>query len=202
MKLYYSPGACSLAPHILLREIGADFTLEKVDIRAKKTAAGADFLAINPKGYIPALQLEDGEVLTEGVVLQQYIADLKPEAKLAPARGTRERLRLEELLVYISTEVHKNFSPLFGPTTPDAYKTISKEKIALRLDLLERQLSDGRDFLTGENFTVADAYLFAVANWARPTGIELSRWPHIAAFVARVAARPHVQAALQAEASA
>jgi glutathione S-transferase len=199
MKLYYSPGACSLAPHIALREIGAEFSIEKVDLKAKKTETGADFAAINPKGYIPALKLDDGDVLTEGVVLQQYIADLKPSSKLAPARGTRERLKLEELLVFLSTEVHKNFSPLFGPTTPDEYRTISKDKIAARFDYLEKQLADGRAFLTGADFTIADAYFFALTNWTRPTGIDLSRWPLITAFAARVAARPAVQDALKAE---
>jgi glutathione S-transferase len=199
MKLYYAPGACSLAPHIALREIGADFTLEKVDLRAKKTETGADFSAINPKGYVPALALADGEVLTEGVVLQQYIADSKPEAKLAPARGTRERRQLEELLVFLSTEVHKNFSPLFGPTTPDEYKTIAKDKIAQRFDFLDKQLSDGRKFLTGDSFTIADGYFFTLTNWTRPTGMDLSRWPNIAAFAGRVAQRPTVQAALKAE---
>lgn len=199
MKLYYSAGACSLAPNIALREIGADFTLEKVDLRAKKTESGADFLAINPKGYVPALQLDDGEVLTEGVVMQQYIADLKPEAKLAPARGTKERRKLEELLVFLSTEVHKNFSPLFGPTTPDEYKTIAKDRIAQRFDYLEKQLSDGRQFLTGDQFTIADGYLFTLSNWAKPVGLDLKRWPKIAAFAGRVAQRPTVQAALKSE---
>lgn len=199
MKLYYSPGACSLAPNIALREIGADFTLEKVDLRAKKTESGADFLAINPKGYVPALQLDDGEVLTEGVVMQQYIADQKPESKLAPARGTKERRKLEELLVFISTEVHKNFSPLFGPTTPDEYKTIAKDRIAQRFDYLEKQLSDGRLFLTGDQFTIADGYLFTLSNWAKPVGLDLKRWPNITAFAGRVAQRPTVQAALKSE---
>lgn len=199
MKLYYAPGACSLAPHILLRETGTAVTLEKVDLRAKKTETGADFSAINPKGYVPALQLDDGEVLTEGVVMQQYIADQSPDAKLAPARGTKERRKLEELLVFLSTEVHKTFSPLFAPTTPDEYKTQVKDRIALRFDLLERQLSDGRPFLTGDHFTIADAYFFTLTNWTRPTGIDLSRWPKIAAFAARVAQRPAVQEALKAE---
>lgn len=199
MKLYYSAGACSLAPNIALREIGADFTLEKVDLRAKKTESGADFLAINPKGYVPALQLDDGEVLTEGVVMQQYIADRKPETQLAPARGTKERRKLEELLVFLSTEVHKNFSPLFGPTTPDEYKVIAKDKIAQRFDYLDKQLSDGRQFLTGDQFTIADGYLFTLSNWAKPVGLDLKRWPNIAAFAARVAQRPAVQAALKSE---
>lgn len=199
MKLYYAPGACSLAPHILLRETGAVFTLEKVDLGAKETETGADFSAINPKGYVPALQMDDGEVLTEGVVMQQYIADQKPDTKLAPARGTKERRKLEELLVYLSTEVHKTFSPLFGPTTPDDYKAQVKERIGQRFNFLEKQLSDGRQFLTGDQFTIADAYFFTLSNWTRPTGIDLSRWPNIAAFAGRVAQRPAVQAALKAE---
>jgi len=199
MKLYYGPGACSLAPHIIMREIGVDFVLEKVDGKTKTTETGADFWAVNPKGYVPVIKLDDGEVLTEGVVMQQYLADLKPEAKLAPARGTKERRKLEELLVFLSTEVHKSFSPLFGAATPEDYKTIAKDKIATRFDLLEKQLSDGRKFLTGDTFTIADAYLFTLSNWTKPTGIDLKRWPNIAAFAGRVAARPAVQAALQAE---
>lgn len=199
MKLYYSPGACSLAPHILLREIGAEFTLEKVDVGAKKTETGADFWAINSKGYVPALQLDDGDVLTEGVVMQQYIADQKPEAKLAPARGTKERRKLEELLVFLSTEVHKSFSPLFAATTPEDYKTIAKDKVGQRFDYLEKQLSDGRQFLTGGQFTIADAYFFTLSNWTKFTGIDLARWPNISAFAARVASRPAVQTALKAE---
>jgi glutathione S-transferase len=199
MKLYYSPAACSLAPHIALIETGATFTTEKVSTREKKTETGADFWAINPKGYVPTLVLDDSEVLTEGVVMQQYIADLKPEAKLAPPRGTKERRRLEELLVFLSTEVHKTFSPLFAPNTPDEYKTIAKDKIAQRLDYLEKQLSDGRQYLTGEQFTIADAYFFTLSNWTKFTGIDLARWPNISAFAARVAARPSVQAALKAE---
>ena len=198
MKLYYSPAACSLAPHIALIETGANFAAEKVD-REKKTESGADFLAINPKGYVPALELDDGYLLTEGVVMQQYIADLRPEAKLAPPRGTRERLKLEELLAFLSTEVHKNFSPLFAPSTPEEYKTQVKEKIAQRFDYLETQLGDGRAFLTGEQFTIADAYLFTLSNWTKFTGIDLARWPNISAFAGRVAQRPSVQQAMKAE---
>ncbi len=199
MKLYYSPAACSLAPHIALIETGAAYTTEKVDVRAKKTETGADFWAINPKGYVPTLVLDDGEVLTEGVVMQQYIADLKPEAKLAPARGTKERRKLEELLVFLSTEVHKNFSPLFSLATPEDFKTQTKEKIAQRFDYLERQLSDGRAFLTGDQFTIADAYLFTLSNWTKFTGIDLARWPNLTAFAGRVAQRPSVQQAMKAE---
>jgi glutathione S-transferase len=198
MKLYYSPAACSLAPHIALIETGATFSTERVG-RDKKTEAGADFLAINPKGYVPALELDDGYVLTEGVVMQQYIADQKPEANLAPPRGTMERLKLEELLVFLSTEVHKTFSPLFAPNTPDDFKNAAKDKIAQRFDYLEKQLSDGRQFLTGDQFTIADAYFFTLSNWTKFVGIDLARWSNISAFAARVAARPSVQAALKAE---
>jgi glutathione S-transferase len=199
MKLYYSPAACSLAPHIALIETGATFTKEKVNTRDKTTESGGDFWAVNAKGYVPALELDDGYVLTEGVVMQQYIADLKPEAKLAPPRGTAERLKLEELLIFLSTEVHKGFSPLFAPNTPDEYKTIAKDKIAQRFDYVEKQLSDGRQFLTGDQFTIADGYLFTLSNWTKFVGIDLARWPNISAVAARVAERPAVQAALKAE---
>ncbi|MDX2234995.1 MAG: glutathione transferase GstA [Hyphomonadaceae bacterium] len=199
MKLYYAPGACSLAPHIVLRETGAAFTLEKVDIRGKKTETGADFLAINPKGYVPALDMGDGDVLTEGVVMQQYIADQAPQTGLAPARGTRERLRVEEWLVFISSELHKTHSPLFSPATPAEARAGFIDKIGQRYDYIERTLSDGRAYLTGPAFTVADAYLFTITNWAKPVGVDLARWPNLSAYVARVAARPAVQAALVAE---
>ncbi len=199
MKLYYSPGACSLAPHIILRETGADFTLVKVDTRAKTLDGGEDFYAVNPKGYVPVLELADGDRLTEGVVIQQYLADQKPGANLAAERGTKERLRLEELLVFLSTEVHKNHSPLFAPTTPDDAKGAFRDKIGQRYDLLEKQFADGRQFVTGNTFTVADAYLFTLTNWAKFVGMDLGKWPKLAAHSARVAARPSVQAALQAE---
>lgn len=199
MKLYYSPGACSLAPHIILREIGAQFTLEKTDTKTKTTASGANFLDVNPKGYVPVLQIEDGYNLTEGVVIQKYLADRAPEAKLAPAPGTAERLKLEELLVFLTTEVHKAFSPLFAATTPDDYKPLAREKIGQRFDLIEQRLADARAFLTGESFTIADAYAFVLINWANFVGIDLAKWPNIGRFMQRVAARPAVQAALEAE---
>ena len=199
MKLYYSPGACSLAPHIILREIGAAFTLEKADTKTKRTESGADFLAVNPKGYVPVLELEDGYNLTEGVVIQQHLADSAPAAKLAPPRGATERLRLEELLVFLSTEIHKSFSPLFSAATPDVYKPLARDKIAARFDLIEKRLGDGRAYLTGEAFTIADAYFFTLANWAPYVDIDLGRWPNITRFQQRVAARPAVQAALEAE---
>ena len=199
MKLYYSPGACSLAPHIILRETGAEFTLEKTDTKTKTTVSGLNFLDINPKGYVPVLELEDGYHLTEGVVIQQYLADRTPGAKLAPARGTLERLKLEELLGFLATEIHKAFSPLFAATTPDDYKPVARDKIAARFDLVEQRLGDGRAYLTGETFTIADAYFFTLANWSQYVGLDISRWPNIVAFLQRVAARPAVQAALEAE---
>ena len=199
MKLYYLPGACSLASHIALREAGAAFDLERLDKASKKTESGADYLAINPKGYVPALALDDGEVLTEGVAILQYIADENPEAALAPAAGSRERVRLQEHLNYVSSELHKAFSPLFNPKSSEADKADAKTKVAEKLNLVEKLLSDGRSYLVGDGFTVADAYLFVVVNWAFPSGIGLDSWPHVAAFHQRVAAREAVQAALKAE---
>lgn len=199
MKLYYKPGACSLASHIVLRETGADFEIEKVDTAAQKTASGADFGAINPKGYVPALRLDDGAVLTEGAALLQYLADRAPEAGLAPAAGSFERVRLQEHLTFVSSELHKAFSPLFGDGLSDEARQAAVAKVARRLDNIEALLADGRAFLMGDDFTVADAYLFVVANWANFTGIDLGRWPNVEAFVARVAARPAVQAAMVAE---
>jgi glutathione S-transferase len=199
MKLYYSPGACSLAPHIILRETKADFALERTDLKAKKTQNGTDFLAINPKGYVPVLELDDGYNLTEGVVIQEYLADRAPETKLAPPPGSPERLKLKELLVFLTTEIHKAFSLLFAPTTPEDYKPLVREKIGARFDLLEQRLSDGRAYLAGANFTIADAYFFTLANWAQFVGIDLANWPNIGRFMQHVAARPAVQAALEAE---
>jgi glutathione S-transferase len=199
VKLYFSPAACSLAPHIILREAGVPFSLERVDTKAKTTETGADFLAINPKGYVPVLQLDDGEIVTEGIVLQQLIADEKPQANLAPPRGTKERRKLEQWLVFLATEVHKAHLPLFWPATPDNAKPVFVDKIGQRYDLIEKTLSDGRDYLTGETFTIADAYLFTLANWAQRAGIDLAKWPHLQSYVGRVAARPAVQAALEAE---
>ena len=198
MKLYYSPGACSLSPHIVSREAGIPLDLQKVSTKDKTMEGGGDYWQVNGKGYVPALKLDDGQLLTEGPAIVQYLADRKPESGLAPKNGTPERYRLQEWLNFITAEIHKGFSPLFRPTTPEEYKTISKENLAKRFDWLEQQLK-GKDYLMGKTFTVADAYLFVVLGWTKPTGIDLSRWPKLAAYHARVAARPKVKEAMVAE---
>ena len=198
MKLYYSPGACSLAPHIVANEAGIALQLEKVDLRGKKTETGADFTALNPKGYVPALVLDDGELLTEGVAISQYLADQKPQSGLAAPAGSLARYRLQEMLTYLNSELHKNYSPLFNPA---ASPELRAEKIAAlqkRYALLEAQLQ-GRSYLFGEQFSAADAYLFVVTSWAPKLKLDLSAFPNLAAFQARVAARPAVQAAMRAE---
>ena len=165
MKLYYAPGACSLSPHIVASELGLDVQLEKVDLGKHVTASGADYFAINPKGYVPALQMENGEVLTEGPAIVQYLADRKPESGLAPANGTTERYRLQEMLGYINSEIHKTYSTLFNAKTTPEVRQEKTEYLAKRYELIEKQLA-GRDYLFGNRFTVADAYLFTVTNWA------------------------------------
>jgi glutathione S-transferase len=199
MKLYYLPGACSLASHIALREAGVAFDLDKLDKASGKSESGDDFLAINPKGYVPTLPLDDGEVLTEGVAILQHIADRHPEKNLAPTAGTLARTRLQEYLNFIATELHKSFSPLFNPESSEEMKAAAKKKVAQRLDLVEKWLSDGRSYLLGDSFSVADSYLFTIANWTGPTGIGLDAWPQLAAYQQRVAARDAVQSALKAE---
>ncbi|HUP91537.1 MAG TPA: glutathione transferase GstA, partial [Solimonas sp.] len=198
MKLYYNPGACSLSPHIVARELGFDIQLEKVDLATKKTASGGDYLAVNPKGYVPALQLDDGEVLTEGPAIVQYLADQKPASGLAPANGTMARYRLQEMLGYINSEIHKNFSPLFNPKTSPELRNEKIEALQKRFGLVEKLLGD-KDYLFGEQFTVADAYLFTVTNWGGFVKLDLSSFPKLLAFQKRVASRPAVQAALKAE---
>ena len=198
MKLYYSPGACSHAPHILLREAGLDFTIEKVDLAAKKTETGADFKKVNPHGYVPALQLTDGTVLTEVAVINQYIADRVPAKKLAPANGTPERYSLQSWLNFISSEVHKQLGGMFNPKMPDEYKAILKEKLATRFDTINAHLSK-QAFVLGETFTAADAYLYTVLNWTKYFAIDLAKWPAIKSFMERVAARPSAQEAAKAE---
>jgi glutathione S-transferase len=198
MKLYYSPGACSLSPHIVSREAGIPLELQKVSTKDKTMEGGGDYWQVNGKGYVPALKMDDGQLLTEGPAIVQYLADRKPESGLAPKNGTPERYRLQEWLNFTTAEIHKGFSPLFRPNTPEEYKTISKENLAKRFDWLDQQLK-GKDYLMGKTFTVADAYLFVVLGWTKPTGIDLSRWPNLAAYHARVAARPKVKEAMLAE---
>ncbi len=198
MKLYYYPGACSLSPHIALREAGLKFDLEQVDFETGRTKKGEDFAKVNPKGYVPALMLDDGQVLTETATIVQYIADKAPGAKLAPQAGTMERYRLQEWLNYIATELHKSFGPLFASDTPKDYQEIVKKNLAKRFDYLEKHLA-GRQHLTDSGFTIADGYCFTVLGWAGQVGISLDKWPNIKAYHARIAARPAVAAALKAE---
>jgi glutathione S-transferase len=187
-----------MAPHIALCEAGLSYDLEKVDLQAKKTERGADYLGINPKGYVPALALDDGQVLTEVAVVLQYIADQAPGARLAPPPGTIERYRLMEWLNFIATELHKGFGPLWKPNTPDAYKPMVHENLANRFGWLDRQL-EGREYLMGAGFTVADAYAFTILNWTNFHDIDLGRWPNVQAYVGRVGGRPKVQQAMREE---
>lgn len=198
MKLYYSPGACSLSPHIVLREAGLDFTIEKVNLRTKETESGRDFSAINPKGYVPALELDGGEVLTEGPAIVQYVADLVPEKKLVPPAGTLARTRVQEWLNFIGTELHKNFTPLFNPASTDDIRNAAQANIARRLPIAATAL-DAHPYLIGDSFSVADAYLFTVLSWTGFVKVDITPWPSLAAFVERMKARPGVQAALAAE---
>ena len=197
MKLYYSPGACSLSPHIVLRELGLPFTLERVDFKTGKTASGSDFKAINPKGYVPALELDDKQVLTEGPAIVQYLADRVPDQGLAPAPGSFDRVRLQEWLTFIGTELHKSFSPLFRPG-PDETKAAAKQRIRNWLDWLEPQLG-ARPYLLGDRISVADIYLWVVTGWSAYVDLPLEGWPNLVAWRSRIAGRPAVQAALQAE---
>lgn len=198
MKLYFSPGACSLSPHIISHETGETLTLERVDLKAKQTASGTDYLRINPKGYVPALELDDGQLLTEGPAIVQFLADRRPDAGLVPAAGTFERYRVVEMLGYINSELHKAYSPLFSDKTSAETRAEKHEHLQKRYALIEQQLT-GRDYLFGERFGVADAYLFTITNWAKILKVDLSAFPNLTAFQQRVAARPAVQAALKAE---
>ncbi len=198
MKLYFSPGACSLSPHIVLAESGLQFELERVDLGAKKTASGADYWQINPKGYVPAMALDDGQVLTEGPAIVQYIADLVPERQLAPPAGTMARYRLQEHLNFITSELHKGFSPLFNRKATEEWKTVVKELLGRRIGVVAKQL-EGKAYLMGDTFTVADAYLFTILRWAKGAHIDLAQWPGLPDYMARVAARPAVHACLEAE---
>ncbi|HTV23458.1 MAG TPA: glutathione transferase GstA [Polyangiaceae bacterium] len=205
MKLYYAPGACSLAPHIVLREAGLPFDLVKVDLKAKKTETGDDYNAINPKGYVPALELDatngkSGERLTEGPAITQYLADRVPEKRLAPPNGTLERARLHEWLNFITSELHKSFGPLFSPATPEDYKRQLKDKIVSRLTFVDQTLAKTKKpYLLGDDFSVADAYLFVVTNWSGGVGVDIQGLAKVNEFQARVRERPAVAAALRAE---
>lgn len=198
MKLYFAPGACSLAPHISLIEAGLPFEAIQVSTRTHKLKDGSDFHLINPLGYVPVLELDDGTRLTEGPAIDQYIADLVPEKQLAPPNGSLARYQLQSLLNFISTELHKSFSPLFTPGTPEETKAAAHTKLASRFGHVNTLLQ-GRNYLTGDTFTVADAYLFNVTSWSRLVGVDLQAHAHLQAFMERVAARPAVQAAMKAE---
>ena len=198
MKLYYSPGTCSLSPHIALIEAGLPFQAVMASTKTHKLADGTDYYGINPKGYVPLLELDDGQRLTEGAVIVQYIADLVPASRLAPPAGTMERYRLMEWLNFITSELHKGFSPLFTPGMPDEAKALARTKLGERLSWVDQQLA-GRDWLMGDTFTVADAYLYTVASWGKFAGVDIAPLATLSAYMARVAARPAVHAAMKAE---
>ncbi len=198
MKLYYSPGACSLSPHIALEEAGLPYEAIAAPTKSHKLADGTDYYTINPLGYVPLLELDDGTRLGEGPAIVQYIADQVPAKNLAPANGSLARYQMQSWLNFIGTELHKNFGPLFNPATTDDIRTATKEKVAGRLKWVETELGD-KQYLMGDNFTVADGYLFTVTNWAGHTGVDLSPYPKLLAYRARVAARPAVIKAMSAE---
>lgn len=198
MKLYYSPGVCSLSPHICLREAGIPVDLVKVDIKAHKLEDGSDYLDINPNGYVPMLELDNGERLTEGPAIVQYVADLKPAARLAPAPGTLERARLQSWLTFIGTEIHKGFSAMFNPAANDEFKAWQKQRLSDRFTWVQEQLGS-KQYLMGEQFTVADAYLFTTLGWLGFVNLDLAKWPALKAYRERTAARPRVREAMKAE---
>ena len=198
MKLYYSPGACSLSPHIALQEAGLAYTPVLASTKSHKLQDGTDYYTINALGYVPVLELDNGERLREGPAIVQYIADQVPDKQLAPANGTLARYRLQEWLTFIGTELHKGFSPLFNPATPEEYKPMVRERLLQRLQWVDSQLA-GKQYLMGDQFTVADGYLFTVTNWTQPTKLDISGLANLAAYRERVGARPGVQAAMKAE---
>ena len=198
MKLYYAPGACSLSPHITACEAGIEIELEKVDLATHKTASGENFNEINPKGYVPALRLDNGEILTEGPVIVQYIADQAPDKHLIPQKGTMERYRTEEWLSFISSELHKPLGSFFRKNLPDSERELIMKRITKRLEYINNSLK-GKQFLMGDLFTVCDGYLFTILTWAKPSGIEFTLYPEIAQYMNRVGARPAVQTALKEE---
>ena len=198
LKLYYVPGTCALCPHIVLHEAGVGFTAEKVNPKDKTTEDGQDYNAINPKSYVPALVMNDGQLLTEVAVIVQYIADLVPDKKLAPPAGTLERYRLQETLNFISSEIHKGYSPLFNPKLSEETKTVFKERLAGRLNIAAQALAD-KDYLMGKTFTVADAYLYTVLRWSPRMNVDLTPWPVLQTYMERIATRPAVKAAMAEE---
>jgi len=198
MKLYYSPGACSLSPHIALREAGLPFDLVMASTKTHKLADGTDYYTINPKGYVPLLELDDGQRLSEGPAIVQYIGDKAPASGLVPAAGTMARYRQIEWLNFISTELHKSYSPLFNPAMPEEGKAVYRERLKGRYQYINEQL-EGKQYLTGDTFTAADAYLFTVTSWAKHVGVDVTGLANLQAYMGRVAARPSVQAALKAE---
>ncbi len=198
MKLYYGPGTCALSPHIVLSELGLPHELVKVNTKTRKMEDGSDYLAVNPKGYVPTLELDDGQRLTEGPAIVQYLADRVPAGGLAPANGTMARYRLQEWLNFITCELHKGFGVLFNPAMPEEAKALMRERAMTRLKWVDGQL-EGRDYTMGNAFTVADAYLFVVANWTGHLGIDISSLKNLSAFVERMRARPAVQAAMKDE---
>lgn len=198
MKLYYAPGACSLAPHIVLNELGIPFETEVVNLKTHKLADGTDFYAINPKGYVPVLELDDGTRLTEIAAMLQYLGDLNPESGLLPAAGTIERYRVLEWLTFISSELHKGFSPLFNAALPDDVKQIFRDRLAKRFEYLDRHLA-GNSFLLGEQYSVADAYAYTILSWKDALKVDIDGWKNLAAYVRRNAARVQVREALHSE---
>jgi len=198
MKLYYSPGACSLSPHIILQESGLKHTTAKTNLKDKTFDGGGDYRQKNPHGYVPALELDDGTILTEGPAIVQYIADKVPEKKLAPANGTLDRAKMQGWLNFVSTEIHKGFSPLFNAAMPEEAKKLFREKLLQRFEVLDRHFAKNQ-YLMGEQFMVPDAYLFTVLNWTKPTNIDIAQFKNLTAYHARIGARPAVQSAMKAE---
>ncbi|OAT47260.1 glutathione S-transferase [Proteus hauseri ATCC 700826] len=198
MKLYYAPGSCSLSPHIVLRETGLDFSIERIDLRAKKTESGKDFLSINPKGQVPVLQLDNGDVLTEGVAIVQYLADLKPDRNLISPPKTLERYHQIEWLNFLASEMHKGYGPLFSPDTPESYVPVVKEKLKSKFRYIDEVLTK-HNFICGNNFTVADAYLFTLSQWAPHVGLDITDLTHLQDYLKRIAQRPNVHSALVTE---
>lgn len=198
MKLYYSPGVCSLSPHIILRETNTPFELVKTDLKTKKTEDGRDFRQVNAAGYVPALQLDDGTILTEGPAIVQYIADTAEATSLAPRNGSIERYKLQSWLNFVATELHKGFSPLFNGNMPEEGKAVARESLLSRIAVVDKHLASN-EYLMGKSFTVADAYAFTVLNWARPLKLDISGFENVAGYLARIAERPAVKAAMKAE---